>query len=290
VELARRVEGLGYSTLSVPDHLDDQFAPMPALATAAAATKTLRVGALVFDNDYKHPLVLAKELATLDVLSEGRVEIGIGAGWMRSDYDQAGITYDPPGVRVERLVEGLAVLEGVLSGEPFSFEGTHYRIDGHTGRPLPVQRPRPPILIGAGGPRMLRIAGREADIVGINPMITSGSVDAAAMADMVPSRVDAKVAAVRDGAGDRIGEIELNVRAFIVRITDDRREVAESMAGFMGITPEDVLEMPFSCIGTPAQIADDLRANRERWGFSYVIVGAVDVDSFAPVVAELAGT
>jgi hypothetical protein len=137
---------------------------------------------------------------------------------------------------------------------------------------------------------MLRIAGREADIVGINPMITSGSVDAAAMADMVPSRVDAKVAAVRDGAGDRIGEIELNVRAFIVRITDDRREVAESMAGFMGITPEDVLEMPFSCIGTPAQIADDLRANRERWGFSYVIVGGVDVDSFAPVVAELAGT
>jgi probable F420-dependent oxidoreductase len=290
VELARRVEGHGYSTLAVPDHFDDQFAPMPALATAAAATETLRVGALVFDNDYKHPLVLAKELATLDVLSEGRVEIGIGAGWMRSDYDQAGITYDPPGVRVERLVEGLAVLEGVLSGEPFSFEGTHYRIDGHTGRPLPVQRPRPPILIGAGGPRMLRIAGREADIVGINPMITSGSVDAAAMADMVPSRVDAKVAAVRDGAGDRIGEIELNVRAFIVRITDDRREVAESMAGFMGITPEDVLEMPFSCIGTPAQIADDLRANRERWGFSYVIVGAVDVDSFAPVVAELAGT
>ena len=290
VELARRVEGHGYSTLSMPDHFDDQLAPMPALATAAAVTDTLRVGALVFDNDYKHPLVLAKELATLDVLSEGRVEIGIGAGWMRTDYEQAGLPYDPPRVRVDRFVEGLAVIKGVLSGEPFTFEGAHYRIDGHEGRPLPVQRPWPPILIGAGGPRMLRIAGQEADIVGINPTITSGTVDAAAMADMVPARVDAKVAAVRDGAGDRIGDIELNVRAFIVNVTDDRRGVAESTAGFMGITAEELLEMPFSCVGTPAQIADDLRARRERWGFSYIIVGAGDVDAFAPVVAELAGT
>ncbi len=290
VELARRVEGHGYSTLSMPDHFDDQLAPMPALATAAAVTDTLRVGALVFDNDYKHPLVLAKELATLDVLSEGRVEIGIGAGWMRSDYEQAGLPYDPPRVRVDRFVEGLAVIKGVLSGEPFTFEGAHYRIDGHEGRPLPVQRPWPPILIGAGGPRMLRIAGQEADIVGINPTITSGTVDAAAMADMVPARVDAKVAAVRDGAGDRIGDVELNVRAFIVNVTDDRRGVAESTAGFMGITAEELLEMPFACVGTPAQIADDLRARRERWGFSYIFVGAADVDAFAPVVAELAGT
>ena len=290
IELARRVEGHGYSTLSMPDHFDDQLAPMPALATIAAVTETLRVGALVFDNDYKHPLVLAKELATLDVLSEGRVEIGIGAGWMRSDYDQAGMAYDPPGVRVDRFVEGLAVIKGVLSGEPFSFDGTHYRIDNHTGRPLPVQRPRPPILIGAGGPRLLRIAGQEADIVGINPTIASGAVDRSAITDMASDRIDAKVAAVRAGAGDRIDAIELNVRAFIVNVTDDRRGVAESTAGLMRITPNELLEMPFSCIGTPAQIADDLRARRERWGFSYVIVGAVDVDAFAPVVAELAGT
>jgi alkanesulfonate monooxygenase SsuD/methylene tetrahydromethanopterin reductase-like flavin-dependent oxidoreductase (luciferase family) len=136
----------------------------------------------------------------------------------------------------------------------------------------------------------LRVAGQEADIVGINPTVASGTVDTAAMADMVPSRIDAKVAAVRAGAGDRIDDIELNVRAFIVNVTDDRRGVTESTAGFMGITTEELLEMPFSCIGTPAQIADDLRARRERWGFSYIIVGAVDVDSFAPVVAELAGT
>jgi probable F420-dependent oxidoreductase len=274
----------------MPDHFDDQLAPMPALATVAAVTETLRVGALVFDNDYKHPLVLAKELATLDVLSEGRVEIGIGAGWMRSDYDQAGMAYDPPGVRVDRFVEGLAVIKGVLSGEPFSFDGAHYRIDDHTGRPLPVQRPWPPILIGAGGPRLLRIAGQEADIVGINPTIASGAIDRSAIADMASDRIDAKVAAVRAGAGDRIEAVELNVRAFVVNVTDDRRGVAESTAALMRITPEELLEMPFSCIGTPAQIADDLRARRERWGFSYVIVGAVDVDAFAPVVAELAGT
>jgi alkanesulfonate monooxygenase SsuD/methylene tetrahydromethanopterin reductase-like flavin-dependent oxidoreductase (luciferase family) len=177
-----------------------------------------------------------------------------------------------------------------LSGEPFSFVGTHYRIDAHSGRPFPVQQPRPPILIGAGGPRLLRIAGREADIVGINPMVASGTVDSAAMADMVASRVDAKVNAVRVGAGDRFGEVELNVRAFIVNVTADRRGAAESTARFMGITPDELLEMPFACIGTPPQIAEDLRARRERWGFSYVIVGGVDVDSFAPVVAELAGT
>ena len=160
----------------MPDHFGDQLAPVPALQCAADATTTLRLGALVYDNDYKHPVVLAKELATMDVLSDGRVEIGLGAGWMVSDYEQAGIPYDPPGVRVSRFIEGLAVIKGALGDGPFSFHGEHYTITDYDGFPKPVQSP-PPVLIGGGGPRVLTFAAREADIVGINGTLTSGAVD-----------------------------------------------------------------------------------------------------------------
>src|SRR6478672_8692661 len=151
VDLAQQVEALGYSTLTMPDHFGDQLAPVPALMAAASVTTTLRVGALVWDNDYKHPVVLAKELATMDLLSEGRLEIGLGAGWMISDYEQAGMPYDPAPVRIDRFVEGLEIIRRSMGGEKFSFAGTHYRIDGYAGRPLPVQRPCPPILVGGGG-------------------------------------------------------------------------------------------------------------------------------------------
>src|SRR3954452_5801741 len=161
-ELARKVEGLGYSSLFLPDHFGDQLAPLPAMMAAAAATTTLRVGALVFDNDYKHPVVLAKELATIDRLSGGRVEIGLGAGWMRTDYEQSGIPYDAPSVRVDRFEEGLAIIAGLMGADPVTFSGTHYQVDGMVGLPRPIQSPRPPILIGGGMKRMLTIAGRQA--------------------------------------------------------------------------------------------------------------------------------
>lgn len=288
-ELARRVEGAGYATFTMPDHFDHQLAPLPALAAAAAVTANLRVGALVFDNDYKHPLVLAKELATMDLLSGGRVEIGLGAGWMRSDYQQSGIAYDPPGVRVSRFEEALAVMKGLFADGPFTFHGEHYTIEGHDGFPAPVQRPHPPFLIGAGGPRMLRIAAREADIVGVNFTLTSGSIDAAALETGSLEAVEAKLAAVRAEAGARWDEIELNLRAFFVQITDDRQAAAEQIAGFIGFTPEQVLASPFALIGSPAAIVETLLERRERLGFSYVIVGAGELDAFAPVVAELAG-
>lgn len=287
--LARKVESLGYSTLTMPDHFDDQLAPVPALMAAADATEKLRVGALVWDNDYKHPVVLAKELATIDMLSGGRLEIGIGAGWMATDYEQSGIPYDSPKVRVDRFEEGLAVIKGAMSGEAFSYAGEHYAVTDFTGAPRPVQAPYPPILIGGGGKRVLSIAAREADIVGINGTMTEGVVGPESIATMTAEAVDEKVKIVHAAAGRRIAEIEFNVRAFMVRITDERQAVMEQIAGFVQVDPSFVEESPFALIGTAAQIVDDLLRRRQRWGFSYVIVGAEDVESFAPVVTELTG-
>jgi len=289
VAFARQVESLGYSTLTMPDHFSDQLAPVPALMAAASATETLRVGALVWDNDYKHPVVLAKELATIDMLSGGRLEIGIGAGWLATDYAQSGITYDSNKVRVDRFEEGLAVIKGALTGEPFSFSGEHYTITDYTGSPRPVQAPCPPMLIGAGAKRMLSIAATHADIVGINGNLAAGVIGPAAISSMTAEAVDEKVAIVRQVAGARLDAIELNVRAFIVRVTDDRIAVMDQIAGFVGVDRSFVAESPFTLIGTPAQLVEDLLRRRERWGMSYVIVGAEDVEAFAPVVAELAG-
>lgn len=287
VELARRVESLGYSTLTMPDHFTDQLAPVPALMTAADATTALRVGALVWNNDHKHPVVLAKELATMDVLSDGRLEIGLGAGWMRTDYEQAGMAYDAPGVRIDRFVEGLAVLKGLFSEGACSYEGTHYTIAGMQGLPKPVQRPWPPFLIGGGGKRVLTIAGREADIIGINGTMTAGHIGHEAISTMSAEAVDEKVGWARAASGDR--DIEMNVRSFFVSVTNERGPTADGVATMFGFTGEQMLETPFALIGTVGQIVEDLLARRERWGISYVIVSGGDVDAFAPVVAELAG-
>jgi probable F420-dependent oxidoreductase len=289
VDLARRAEGAGYSVLTMPDHFNEQLAPVPALMCAADATSTLRVGALVWDNDYKHPLVLAKELATMDVLSDGRLEIGIGAGWMISDYEQAGLPYDRAGVRIDRFVEGLAVIKGLMSPDPFSYSGTHYTITDHRGTPEPVQRPHPPILIGGGGKRVLSIAAREADIVGINGTMHAGVIGPDAIATMTAEAVDEKVAIVRDAAGGRMADIEMNIRVFMVNVTDDRAGAVGFLTKALGVDDSMVEETPFALIGPPSKIVEDLLERRERWGFSYIIVGAGDVESFAPVVAELAG-
>jgi len=287
--MAQQVEALGYSTLTMPDHFGDQLAPVPALMAAAAVTTTLRVGALVWDNDYKHPVVLAKELATMDVLSGGRLEIGLGAGWLATDYQQSGITYDSNKVRVDRFEEGLAVIKGALRGEQFSFAGEHYTITDYSGSPRPVQTPCPPVLVGGGGPRVLSIAAREADIVGINGNLAAGAVGSDAIASMTAEAVDRKIETVGAAAGSRLAELEFNVRAFLVRVTDDREAATQQIADFVQVDPSMVGESPFVLIGTPAQMVDDLLRRRERWGFSYVIVGGEDVESFAPVVAELAG-
>ncbi len=288
--LARKAEDLGFSTLFMPDHFGDQLAPVPALMAAADATTTLRVGALVFDNDYKHPLVLAKEMATMDVLSGGRTEFGLGAGWMNTDYEQAGIVKDRDGVRIARMVEALEIFKGLWSPGSFSFSGTHYTITDHDGTPKPVQQPHPPILIGGGGPKVLGIAGRYADIVGINPKLTAGAITAEAGQDAVPERIDQKIQWVRDGAGDRFDDIELNMLVFFGMVVEDRMAFAEQLAGGFGITPEAALEIPYAWFGSIGEICDQLRASRERWGVSYFTIQSDAVDAMAPVVAELAGT
>jgi probable F420-dependent oxidoreductase len=288
-DLAVQAEALGYDVLTMPDHFGDDYAPMPALAVAAAVTTRLRIGALVFANDYKHPVVLAKELATLDVLSGGRLEVGLGAGWMRSDYEQSGIPYDSPGTRIARLEESLAVIKGAFGPEAFDFAGEHYRITGFDGLPKPIQQP-PPLLLGGGARRMLSLAAREADIIGINGSLHEGEIGMGAIQSMTAEAVDEKLRWIRDAAGDRFDSIELNVRAFMVNVTDDRDAAADALSSMLGVERSFIIESPFALIGSTDQIIDDLRARRERWGFSYVIVGPAEIEAFAPVVATLAGT
>lgn len=291
VAVVRRAEELGFSTVFLPDHFGDQLAPVPALMAAADATTTLRVGALVWDNDYKHPVVLAKEAATIDVLSGGRLEFGIGAGWMNTDYEQAGIPKDRDGVRIARMAEALEIYKGLWAPGSFSFEGEHYRITGLDGLPKPVQQPGPPILIGGGGPKVLGIAGRHADIVGINPSIPKGYVDADAAQDTTPERVDQKVAWLRDGAGDRFDDLELNILVFLTNVSDDASSQLEATAQLFGVTPEQMAATPYAWVGSVKETCDRLRNARDRWGTSYFVVqGAEAMEAVAPVVAELAGS
>jgi probable F420-dependent oxidoreductase len=273
----------------MPDHFTNQLAPVPALMAAADATSTLRIGALVFDNDYKHPVVLAKELATMDLLSDGRTEIGLGAGWMLSDYDQAGITYDSPKVRIDRFIEGLAVIRGALGPDTFSFSGDHYTITNYNGLPKPVQQPLPPILIGGGGPRVLKFAAREADIVGINGTLTAGVVGPEAISTMTAASVDEKVAIVAAAGAHRISDIELNIRTFFVKVTDDRASTINAISSMFSVPAELIDTSPFALIGSVDACIEQLLERREKWGFSYTIVGAENIDECAPIVAALRG-
>lgn len=289
-ETARHVEALGYDTLHLPDHFGDQLAPIPAMMAAAAATTELNVGCLVFDNDYRHPVVLAKEIATIDVLSGGRVEFGLGAGWMRSDYEQSGIAYDEPAVRVERFMEAVTVSRRLWSEGTVDHQGVHYAVHGLDGLPKPCTHGGPKLLIGGGAPRMLRFAGEQADIVGINPSIRSGAIDADAARDSAADRFDRKVAWVREGAGDRFDDVELNVLVFMATITDDAASVADALGPMFGVDAADVLESPSVLAGTVDEICDQLRRRRDRWGVSYVVFQQDVVEAMAPVVARLAGT
>ncbi|MCU1461552.1 MAG: luciferase-like [Acidimicrobiales bacterium] len=288
-DAARKAEDLGYSTLTMPDHFGDQLAPVPALMAAADATTTLRIGTLVFDNDYKHPLVLAKEAATLDLLSDGRLELGLGAGWMRTDYDQSGIAYDPPATRVDRFEEGIAVMKGLFADGPFTFKGEHYAIDQHEGTPKPVQKPHPPIIIGGGGKRMLSIAARQADIVSVNPNLREGLGGAETAPDMTPERTAEKVAWVREAAGERFADIELSTLVGFCMITDDPDPIASAMAPAFGISAEAVRHVPVCLVGSIDWMVEELPRRREEWGFSYIgFEGAWE--AMAPVVTALAGT
>jgi probable F420-dependent oxidoreductase len=289
VERARRVEQLGYSILVVPDHFRDHLAPVPALTAAALATTRLRVGSLVFSNDFRHPAVLAKEAATIDVLSGGRFELGLGGGWLRAEYDQTGIPFDAPGTRIERLEEAVTIIKGLLAGERVTFAGRHYTIADLEGRPIPVQRPHPPIAIGGGGRRTLTLAAREASIVGLVPRARrdGSGLD---MTDLSDAATREKLEWVRSAAGDRFDSLEIHALIQAVAVADRRTAAADDLASRFKVARDVVLETPYVLLGTIKEMCESLRQRRERYGISYLTVFERDMEVFAPVVAQLAGT
>jgi probable F420-dependent oxidoreductase len=285
---ARQVEALGYHTLVMPDHFGARFALAPALVLAAEATSRLRVGSLVYDNDFRHPALLAQEVASIDLLTDGRFEFGLGAGWLKSEYDAAGIPFDGGGTRVERMAEALRVVKGLFSATPLTYEGRYYRLTGLTGSAKPRQQPHPPILIGGGGRRLLTLAAREADIISIMPRSKrdgSGLEDA----DASPEAFTRKVAWIREAAGDRFATIELNTLVQTVVITDHPRAAAVPLAKEYEMDPEQVFETPLVLIGSVDQIAQTLEQRRERFGLSYVTVFEKDLENLAKVIGRLRG-
>lgn len=295
-EKAVKAEALGYDILLMADHFGRQramagsrFAIGPALAAAAESTTTLRIGPFVWQNDLRHPALLAMEAATLDVLSNGRFELGLGAGGsFMPDYEWTGIPFDPPGVRVGRLEESIAILKGLFAEDPLIYAGSYYTITEFDGHPKPIQQPHPPILIGGGGPRVLSLAAREANIVSILPtMLPAGGQfkdeegKTAAVAD--------KVHLVRQAAGDRFPQLELNVLIQADFVTGNQQAGIERLRSERGMSAEVWLDTPYVYIGTTEQIADTLRSYREQLGISYFVVFEPYMDDFAPVVAELAG-
>jgi probable F420-dependent oxidoreductase len=293
-ELARRAEGLGCSTLLLGDHVVDFLpfggaAPLLALADAAAATTTLRVGTAMLANDYRHPALVAKEAATLDVLSNGRFELGMGAGWLRSDYESLGIACDPTSIRIDRLAEAVRLIKLSWVGEPFNFVGNHYSIHGYRGLPQPVQRPHPPVLIGGGTEKILRTAGELADIVGIHVSTAHAGRHEKAQ-DAGEDRLRQKLKWVRAGAGDRFPELELQMTVFTLLVSDDPGEAVRHEAVRRGVTAGEISGSVMSLVGTVDGVCEELHRRRDLWGISYVTVDATRCDVFAPVISRLAGT
>lgn len=294
VQKAQRAEALGYSTLLIRDHFVPDFggytyAPIAALTAAALATQHLRVGTLVIDNDFRHPTVLGKELATLDQFSGGRVELGLGAGWLEFEYQQMGIPYDEPATRVSRLEEALQVYKGIFSQECFSFSGQHYQVDNFQPFPMPTKK-HIPLLVGAGKRRMCQIAGREADIVGLMSVNTAHGTVYVEPQGMLPEGVLQKLVWIREGAGERFPEIELNTVASL-HITENRHATAQAIIAenHWQISPEEVLTMPAKLIGTVEEIIQQIQSQRETYGLSYYVVSDDELEVFAPIVAALAG-
>jgi probable F420-dependent oxidoreductase len=296
IERVRRIESLGYSTLFVPDHFGPQWEPVATLAAVAAVTTRLRVGSLVYDVDYRHPVVLAKAAATTHLLSGGRHEFGIGAGWMESDYLEAGIAYDRPGVRISRLEEALQIIRSMWSQEKTSFQGEHYRI-AEVARAVELPAGEaPPVLVGGGGRRVLSLAGRHADIVGINPSLPEGRITAETARELSPEGVRQKVRWVREaaeGAGRDPEALELGSLAFVVAIADDVSGLRRALAGNTGMTPEQVADSPLFLTGSPAELRERLERRREQTGISYPVIQGKDlavIEQFAEaVVGPLAG-
>jgi probable F420-dependent oxidoreductase len=298
----RHLEDLGLSSVVAADHFTGGYAfePMVALTAAAAATTRLRLQTGVLGNDYRHPVLVHRMAALLDVVSDGRLVLGLGAGWMTSDYEAAGIALDPPGVRVSRFAEALAVVKGLFGPEPFDFAGEHYTVRALDGLPKPVQQPCPPLFVGGGSPRVLRIAGREADIVGINASLRAGELGAHAVHDLSVERVAEKIGWTQEGAaaaGRDPHSLELEMNHWLARVTASAAaadDLLARMGARFGVDPGVLAASPSVLVGTVSQIVDVLQARREQLGISYLQLDAgfptPALDAFAPVIEKLAGT
>jgi probable F420-dependent oxidoreductase len=289
-EFARKAEDLGFSTLMITDHLGPQLAPLAALMSAADATSHLRVGTVVLDNDFRHPAILAKEAATIDLLTDGRLELGMGAGWHVADYDQSGIPFDSPSIRYQRLMESVRIIKAAFGETPVTLHGVHYQVDNLNILPKPLQLPHPPILIGARGRGMLTFAAHEADIVGLYDH--QWAARETHLPTIPIADCGAQVDIVRMAAGHRYPQVELSIYLARLEITAQRAAAADRLAAELNWTPEGVLESSSILLGSADAIVDTLQERRERFDVSYLIAGSSvqAIDAFAPVVQRLAGT
>jgi probable F420-dependent oxidoreductase len=292
--LVRRAQALGYAVFLVDDHSDADLSPLAALMAAATAAETIRIGSWVFNNDFRHPMQLAKEVATLDLLSGGRFELGIGAGYHKAEYDQVGLPFDRPGVRFERFVEAITLIKQFFTQESVTFAGSYYRVSGLQPAPQSPQRPHPPLFIGGGGERLLSLAAQQADIVGLARRINAdGTV---AVSERTEAALERQVAWVRKAAGERFASLELNSGLWPT-ITADRQQAAAeyvqrqiARTGATDLTPELLLADPKWPMGSVDHVTEHVRHLREAYGISYFVVGSGSMEAFAPVVAQLAGT
>ena len=305
-EQARTAEALGYSTFHLADHIIgpgpalsatnhpvQNLASIPAMAVAAEATTTIGIGCRVFCADFHNPVILAKDLATLDMFSDGRLEVGIGAGWLQGEYEAIGVPFDPPGVRIDRLIETIAVLRACFGDGEVNVTGTHVHAVGFESVPKPVRREgrsRPPFMIGGGAKRILGVAGREADIVSLNFDNVSGKIGPAGVGSSTAEITAQKIEWIKAGAGDRFADIELEIGAYFTVITDARDATLAKMAPMFALSPEQFADHPHALIGSVDSICEQIIERRERYGISYITVNRGNLESFAPIVARLAGS
>ena len=305
-ELINKTEALGYSTFFLADHvlstgpaLDGTFHPpqmlaaVPAIAMALQQTTTLRVGCRVFCNDYRNPVVLAKEAATMDYLSDGRLEFGIGAGWIKAEYEAIGLAFDEFPERFARCAEFVHAYKAFMAGEPLAVAGDAINWSGFHGTPAPAQRPYPPLMIGGGSKKILGFAGREADIVSLNFNNRAGMLGPDGMNSGLADATARKIQWVKDGAGERFAGLELEIGAYNTIITDHQGPTAAAIGEALGMSAEEILTHPHCLIGSIDYMCEELDRRRETYGISYIAV--LDdgensmVEAFAPVVRRLAG-
>jgi len=290
VTLAQKIESLGYSSIQVPDHYINEAFPIAAMMAIADAAPTLRVGTYVFNNDFRHPALLAKEMAALDLYTDGRLELGIGAGWNEPEYTMINLPFDPPAVRVRRLAESVQIIKAFFTQDVVNFIGEFYTVRDLPATPRSVQQPHPPIFIGGGGRQVLRLAATQADIVGIHLKVGEGSQ--ASVDNRLASAYEQKIGWVREAAGDRFSQLELNILVSVT-ITDNPHQAAEELMqsrGWNDLTVDDVLAMPNIIIGDIPTIISTLQSRRDQYGLSYItLMGRELAEPFAPVVAALSG-